>query len=98
MALGGARPGAGRPKGSVRKPHISDYWSEEQIQTFFINLYERAEKDPRIAVWCGEQLSGKATQKLEHTGEEGGAIQIDINKSLSKIYGSDAPGGVSTDS
>lgn len=57
----------GRPKGSGAKPHLSDYWTPEQIETFFKSLYARAETDSKIAVWCGEQLSGKAQQSVDLT-------------------------------
>jgi len=56
----------GRPRGS-HKPHIQDYWTPEQIEEFFRSLYERAQKDSRLAVWCGEQLSGKAQQNVDVT-------------------------------
>jgi hypothetical protein len=74
MARGGARIGAGRKPGKSDKPHISQYWTPEQIKTFYEGLYERAATDARIAVWCGEQLSGKAVQPIGN--EEGKALLI----------------------
>jgi hypothetical protein len=78
MALGGKRAGAGRKPGSKQKPHISDYWTKDQIASFFNDMYKRQKKDARIAVWCGDQLSGKATQAI--TGADGGPVEITLVK------------------
>jgi hypothetical protein len=75
MAKGGARPGAGRPAGSITRPQLRDYWTSEQIKKFFESLYTRQQTDARIAIWCAEQIAGKAPQPL--TGPEGGPIQIE---------------------
>jgi hypothetical protein len=75
MAKGGARPGAGRPAGSITRPQLRDYWTSEQVKEFFESLYSRQQTDARIAIWCAEQIAGKAPQPL--TGPEGGPIQIE---------------------
>ena len=74
MAKGGARPGAGRPVGSITRPQLRDYWTPEQIEEFFKGLFDRQKTSDRIAVWCAEQIAGKAPQPL--TGADGGPIQI----------------------
>lgn len=76
MARGGARKGAGRKPGSKDKPHISQYWTEEQIRDFYQGLYERQKTSDRIAVFCAEQISGKAPQAI--TGPDGGPIEVDV--------------------
>ena len=63
MAKGGARPGAGRPVGSITRPQLRDYWTPEQIKDFFEGLYERQKTSDRIAVWCAEQMAGKAPSR-----------------------------------
>mgnify|MGYP000644483436 CR=1 FL=1 len=74
----------GRPKGSGAKPHISDYWTPKQIKEFYRNLYDRAETDARIAVWCGEQLSGKAAQPISNDNNEPFRIAVDISEAIAK--------------
>lgn len=64
----------GRPKGSGAKPHISEYWDKKQVEEFFQGMYERQKNDARLAVWCGDQLSGKAPQAL--TGPNGEPLVI----------------------
>ncbi len=71
---GGKRAGAGRRVGSGDKPHIRDYWTPEQIANFYRSLYERALKSDRLAVFVGEQLSGKAAQPL--TGDKDNPVWL----------------------
>jgi hypothetical protein len=71
---GGARPGAGRPKGSTTRPQLRDYWTPKQIAEFFEGLYERQKKSDRVAVWCAEQITGKAPQPL--TGDKENPVYI----------------------
>jgi hypothetical protein len=71
---GGARPGAGRKPGGREKPHISAYWSDKQIKDFFQSMYERQQNDARIAVWCGDQLSGKAAQAISLSDPDGSPL------------------------
>jgi hypothetical protein len=59
--------------GAVR-PHITDYWTQDQIAEFFQSFHERAKTDTKIAIWCADQLSGKAVQAI--SGPNGGPIQI----------------------
>lgn len=63
MSRGGKRAGSGVKEGSIR-PHISQYWTQEQIKDFYQSMYKRQKKSDRIAVWCGDQLSGKAVQPI----------------------------------
>jgi hypothetical protein len=49
MALGGKRPGAGRPKGSTNVPRFSDYISEKERKTFVEFVLENYMADMRLA-------------------------------------------------
>lgn len=73
MAKGGARPGAGRPKGSTYislremlqergKKDKKDY-IEEFIEFLLANYME----DSKLMIWFGEHLFGKAPQSLDVT-------------------------------
>ncbi len=66
----------GRPKGSSTRPHISQFWTKKQIKEFYEGMFERQKTDSRIAVWCGDQLSGKAVQAI--TGPDDGPIQVQM--------------------
>lgn len=72
MAKGGARPGAGRPKGSNTVPQFRDYVSDEQRLAFVAWVLANYKKNPRLATWAGDQIFSKAPQPL--TGENGGPI------------------------
>lgn len=74
MAKGGARPGAGRPKGSITTPRFRDLVSEEEREKFVEFILDQYMGDMRLALWMGDQLFGKAPQPL--TGEDGGPIEI----------------------
>jgi hypothetical protein len=81
MAKGGKRIGAGVKEGSIR-PHISQYWTEDEIRDFFRDMYKRAKKSDRIAVWCGDQLSGKAPQPLSNP--DGTPLVISFDSTFKK--------------
>jgi len=64
---GGKQPGAGRPKGSKNLYSIRDYMSEKDIQTFFEFVMATYMEDPKLVVWVGDHLLGKAPQAIDHT-------------------------------
>jgi hypothetical protein len=74
MALGGRRPGAGRPKGSHNTPQFHEYVTDEQRRAFVQHIFKQYKKDARLAVWLGDHIFGKARQPI--TGEDGGPILI----------------------
>lgn len=74
MAKGGARPGAGRPKGSTNLLNIRDYMDEMEVSKFMQWLIANYPKDTRLAVWMADRLFGKAPQPV--TGADGGPIEI----------------------
>lgn len=64
MAKGGARPGAGRPKGSTTRPQLREYFNKKEIRQLVEDLKERAKTDSTILKFLGEQVFGKAPQPL----------------------------------
>ncbi len=86
MAKGGKQPGAGRPKGSKNKtPRLRDYLDEKDVKTFIEFLLSNYMEDSRLTVWMGDHLFGKAPQPI--TGEDGGAIKVEVNEIIVKRYG-----------
>jgi len=47
-----------------------------------------------VASKLGRMASGLATETVEHTGEDGGPIRIELTAALNKIYGDPLPGEV----
>jgi hypothetical protein len=82
---GGARPGAGRPKGSKTVPQFRNYVSEKERRKFVEFVLDQYMGDIRLALWFGEQLFGKAPQHL--TGDVDAPIQVNITPQLKKVYG-----------
>lgn len=67
MAKGGARPGAGRPKGSITRPQLRDFYTDKEIKDFVADLKKSAKKDPGLKKFVAEQLFGKAQQSVDLT-------------------------------
>lgn len=73
---GGARPGAGRPKGSTTRPQLRDQLTQKQIDALVAKAFEKADDGDSILLkFMLEQIFGKAPQPL--TGDGGGPIQIE---------------------
>lgn len=76
---GGARPGAGRPKGSTNKLKAIDFFTVEEREALvekvkaMVLIADTPDKD--IAKFLWEQLFGKATQKVAGD-EDGDALQL----------------------
>jgi hypothetical protein len=64
---GGARPGAGRPKGVHNLKPFRDYVSEDEKVKFAEFILDQYMGDMRLAVWLGNQLYGQAPQSIDHT-------------------------------
>lgn len=47
-----------------------------------------------VASKLGRMASGLATEHVEHTGEDGGPIRVELTAALNKIYGEPLPGEV----
>ena len=78
MAHGGRRPGAGRPKGKPNRPSILEYWSGTEypkpVMDYFAHVTKSYKKNPRLAIWVGDQLCGKATQTI--AGDENNPLYV----------------------
>jgi len=67
---GGARPGAGRPKGSSTKPKIADFLTEAEIKCVVDKAKEKIEAgDVTMIKFILEQLMGKAAQSMDVTSD-----------------------------
>lgn len=85
MARGGARPGAGRPKGSRNIP-LPDGFLELEKKAVSVLKKHLDNGNEKVAQFVIEQIHGKARQKLEHTGEDGGAIKYEDVKNGLKLF------------
>lgn len=77
---------SGRPKGVSRvtelRRRFQDYFTEEEVQDLLDNLKRSMKKDSRLQLFVVEQLFGKAPQRLEMTGADGGVILVQISKEI----------------
>jgi len=62
---GGRQPGAGRPKGSITRPQLRDFYTKKEQKEFVTVLKERSKTDSNIAKFVGEQIFGKTPQPIE---------------------------------
>jgi hypothetical protein len=69
MALGGKRPGAGRPKGSKQIPQFRDFVSDEDRAKFVEFVLSTYMEDVKLTIWVGDQLYGKPTQAVQPADE-----------------------------
>jgi len=60
---GGKRQGAGNKEGSVR-PNFYKFVEQDEIREFMSWVKKNYKKNPRLAIWYGDHLFGKATQPL----------------------------------
>ena len=76
---GGKQPGAGRPKGSVTRPQIRDYFTQEDIRNLVDDAKTKAKDgDATILRALIEQIFGKPAQALELAGKDGEPITVQI--------------------
>jgi len=60
---GGKREGAGRPKGASFRDMVS-LAEKKKFVEFVLSTYM---EDPRLTVWVGDQIFGKAQQSVDLT-------------------------------
>ena len=90
---GGAREGAGRPKGSTNKLKVIDFFTVEERMALvekckaMVLMADTPDKDMAKFLW--EQLFGKATQRTELSGAEGEVLKIVFDNALNG--GHDSP-------
>lgn len=74
---GGAREGAGRPKGSGHKPKIVDDLTEDQKKELLSKVYKQAiDGDSRLLQFLLEQIYGKANQAVDFQGQGNFILEI----------------------
>lgn len=64
---GGARPGAGRPKGSTSLPRFSDYTNDAERRKFAEFVHETYMGDMRLAIFYGQNAFAKPVEHIDHT-------------------------------
>ena len=84
---GGARPGAGRKKGSTNKLRVTDFFNGEERdrlveQAKLLTINAEGNPDKEMVKFLWEQLFGKATQRNELTGAEGEVLKIVFDNAL----------------
>ena len=81
---GGPREGAGRPVGKVNiiRKKILEFFNEEDIRNLVEEAKKQALEKPELLKFLLEQIFGKAPQRLEMTGEDGGKIIIEIAREV----------------
>jgi hypothetical protein len=85
---GGKRPGAGRPKGSTKKPKFGDYITEEQAHAVVAALVADALNGKTDAQkYVADQYFGKALQSQELSGKDGADLMFTIAEAISTKHG-----------
>jgi hypothetical protein len=86
MAKGGARPGAGRPKGSKyldlqqllkKQGEIDD---KDYIQEYIEYLIANYKESDKLMIWMGEHIFGKPVQPVE--GELNGELTLTFDNAF----------------
>ena len=79
MSKTGNPKGAGRKKGSIKKPRIIDYLNEAEIKKIIQVAKDKAlEGDPTVLKLILEQVFGKAPQSVELGGPDGQPITVNL--------------------
>lgn len=81
MSKGGPRKGSGRPKGSVSdatimRRRIHDHFTETEVRELIADCKAMAKKKPEIMKFLMEQLFGRAPQRIEVSGNDGGPLIV----------------------
>lgn len=76
QGLGGRREGAGRKKGSTKKPQISDFITEREVKELVKIAKTQAKDKPDLLKFLLEQVFGRARQNI---GLDGGEDDKPIN-------------------
>ena len=80
MSYGGKREGAGRKKGSTKRPQLRDYITEEEVKKLVKTAKEQAKDKPEILKFVLEHIFGKAPQMID--GNVAGEIRLLIAKEV----------------
>lgn len=79
---GGARPGAGRPKGSTHKLTVATLLEELKnaglpFEKALVNNYIKAQDDPKLAFQYDQLFMGKVFATLNHVEVEDGTDNLE---------------------
>lgn len=81
---GGARPGAGRKKGSTNRPQLRDHLTEKDILDLVKKARELAQAgDTKMLAFILEHAYGKAPQAIE--AKIDGSLMITFDKAFTKV-------------
>ena len=81
--FGGKQPGAGRPKGSITKPRLSNYLSKKQVDQLVAKAFELASQgNDNMLKFILDHHFGKAIQPIE--GDFKGEVKISFDESFKK--------------
>ncbi len=72
----------GRPKGSVTRPQLRDFYTKRELNEFVRDLKESAKTDPGLKKFVAEQLFGKAIQPVE--GDFTGNITLQFDRTFNE--------------
>lgn len=79
---GGARPGAGRPKGEASTSRMrrvfGNYIADEELKELIERAIAEAKEDNKVLMYVLDQCLGKAAQRVEMTGEDGNALMVQL--------------------
>lgn len=70
----------GRPKGSITKPRLLDFYTQKELNAFVKDLKKSAKSDPIIKKFVAEQLFGKAVQPIGN--EDGKPLIVQFDKAF----------------
>jgi hypothetical protein len=88
MAKGGARPGAGRPKGTFNKPQLRDFISEDEVHALVEQAKAQAIDKPELLKFILDHVFGKARQNIGlDGGEDGVPLSIEISEQIAQKNG-----------
>lgn len=77
MARGGYQPGAGRPKGSTKKPKLSDFLNEQDVKNLVDKALQLArEGNENMLKFILDHHFGKAVQPV--SGDEDNPLAVKI--------------------
>jgi len=82
---GGARPGSGRPKKSLRQPKFLDYVCRKDVDGFIRKAFRLADEgDSKILLYILDQTFGRAKQNIGVGGEDGGPLLIEVSEAIAR--------------
>lgn len=75
MALGGKRKGAGNKEGSTR-PNFFKFVTPDDVTKYMDWVLKNYKKNPKLAMWLGDHIFGKAVQPVAGDDGKGNIVPI----------------------